>query len=84
MLQAASLLKTGDTWRAQARRKGHNSIAETFPTKAQAAAWARKIEAEIGARRVNDARELAAHLTLKEWRSIICLARTGQSPVGVN
>lgn len=61
----ASVLKIGDTWRAQVRRKGHKSISETFPTKAQAVAWARKIEAEMDARRFNDTRGLA-NLTLKE------------------
>jgi len=61
----ASVLKIGDTWRAQVRRKGHKSISETFPTKAQAVAWARKIEAEIDARKFNDTRGLA-NLTLKD------------------
>ena len=61
----ASLLKIGDAWRAQVRRKGHKSISETFPTKAQAVAWARKVEAEMDARRFNDTRGLA-NITLKE------------------
>lgn len=60
----ASILKIGDTWRAQIRRKGHKSISETFPTKALAAAWARGIEAEMDARRFKDVRGLA-NLTLK-------------------
>jgi integrase len=60
----ASILKIGDTWRAQIRRKGHKSMSETFPTKAQAAAWARGIEAEMDARRFKDVRGLA-NLTLK-------------------
>jgi len=61
----ASILKVGDAWRAQVRRKGHKSISETFLTKAQAVAWARKIEAEMDARRFNDTRGLA-NLTLKD------------------
>jgi len=61
----ASLLKVGNTWRAQVRRKGHKSITETFPTEAQVAAWARKVEAEMDARRFNDTRGLA-NITLKE------------------
>lgn len=61
----ASILKIGDAWRAQVRRKGHKSIAETFPTKAQAVAWARKVEAEMDARRFNDTRGLA-NFTLNE------------------
>jgi integrase len=46
------------------RRKGHKSVSETFPTKAQAVAWARKIEAEMDAKRFQDVRGLA-NLTLK-------------------
>jgi hypothetical protein len=61
----ASILKVGDAWRAQVRRKGHKSVSETFPTKAQAQAWARKVEAEMDARRFKDARGLA-NITLKE------------------
>lgn len=61
----ASLLKIGNTWRTQIRRKGHKSITETIPTKAQAVAWAWKIEAEMDARRFNDVRRLA-NITLKE------------------
>jgi integrase len=61
----ASILKVGDAWRAQVRRKGHKSVSETFPTKAQAQAWARKVEAEMDARRFNDVRGLA-NITLKE------------------
>jgi hypothetical protein len=61
----ASTLKVGDAWRAQVRRKGHKSISETFSTKAQAVAWARKIEAEMNARRFNDTRGLS-NLTLKD------------------
>lgn len=65
LLQMASILKVGDAWRAQVRRKGHKSISETFSTKAQPVAWARKIEAEMDARRFNDTRGLA-NLTLKD------------------
>lgn len=61
----ASILKVGNAWRAQVRRKGHKSIAETFTTKAQAVAWARKIEAEMDARRFNDTRGLA-NITLNQ------------------
>jgi integrase len=60
----ASILKIGDTWRAQIRRKGHKSMSETFPTKAQAVAWSRGVEAEMDARRFKDVRGLA-NLTLK-------------------
>jgi hypothetical protein len=64
LLLVASILKVGDAWRAQVRRKGHESVSETFPTKAQAVIWARKVEAEMDARRY-DVRGLA-NITLKE------------------
>lgn len=43
----ASIINIKGRWRAQVRRKGFPSYTETFATKAQAAAWARRIEAMI-------------------------------------
>lgn len=43
----ASIIQVGGKWRALIRRKGHPSYCQTFPTKAQAQAWARGIEADI-------------------------------------
>lgn len=54
----ASILKIGDKWRAQIRRKGHKPITETFPTKVLAQQWARKIESDIDAMRYQDGRGL--------------------------
>lgn len=45
----ASIIQIGDKWRAQVRRKGSKAYTKTFPTKALASAWARKVEAEIEA-----------------------------------
>jgi hypothetical protein len=56
LLQLASLLKIGDTWRGQVRRKGTIGFGR-FPTKAQAAVRARKIEAEMDANAFNGARD---------------------------
>lgn len=47
----ASILKIGESWRALVRRKGCPSYCKTFRTKAQAEAWARRIEADIDAGR---------------------------------
>src|SRR5574337_1284595 len=47
----ASILKIGDKWRAQIRRKGHKPITETHPTKAAAQAWARLVDGDIEAGR---------------------------------
>jgi len=65
MHQMTTIAQRGQTWRAQIRREGHKAVTATFPTKAQAQAWARKIEAEMDARGVMEARGLA-NITLKE------------------
>ena len=76
-------LERGDAWRAQIRRKGHKAVTATFPTKAQAQVWARKVEAEMDAQRFMDARGLA-NITLKElidWYSEeSCIAHVGARP----
>ena len=43
----ASILPLGSKWRALVRRKGHKSICKTFPSKAAAEQWARKIESQL-------------------------------------
>ena len=45
----ASITKIGNRWRALVRRKGFPSYCKTFGVKAQAEAWARRIEGEIDA-----------------------------------
>jgi len=49
----ASVIKVGDRWRAQVRRKGHAAQCKTFRTKAAAEVWAREIEARIDDRQVS-------------------------------
>ena len=43
----ASITNINGRWRALVRRKGFPPFCQTFPTKAQAAAWARGVEADI-------------------------------------
>lgn len=43
----ASITRSGKGWRALVRRRGRKSISKSFPTKAAAAEWARRVEAEI-------------------------------------
>jgi len=43
----ASITKIGAKWRALIRRAGHKAQCKTFANKAQAEAWARKIEGEF-------------------------------------
>lgn len=43
----ASIQRRGTVWRAVIRRKGHSTQIKTFPIKALAQAWARKVEREM-------------------------------------
>lgn len=47
----ASVIKVGEKWRAQVRRKGFPARTETFETKILAEKWARRLESEIDAGR---------------------------------
>lgn len=42
----ASIIKIGDKWRAQVRRKGHPAQTKTFSTKALAQHWAKTLEGD--------------------------------------
>jgi len=42
-----SIIQLNGKWRAQVRRKGHKTITKTHATKAEALAWARKIESQL-------------------------------------
>lgn len=61
----ASVIKVGGKWRAQVRRKGFPTETRSFNVKAQAAAWAAKIEANMMAMKHQDTR-IIANLTLGE------------------
>lgn len=47
----ASILKIQGSWRAQIRKRGHDTQSQTFPTKVLAQQWARRIEADMDAGR---------------------------------
>jgi integrase len=59
----ASVIKIGDKWRAQVRRKDHKPQTRTFRTKKEAEEWARGLESRIDANAVPKA---AALLNLGE------------------
>lgn len=42
----ATIRKRGSSWQAQVIRRGHRPAFKSFPTKAEAQAWARRIEAD--------------------------------------
>jgi integrase len=49
----ASILQVGNKWRAQVRRAGSKSIAQTFEKKADAERWARQVEHELHQQETN-------------------------------
>lgn len=66
----ATIIKERGKWRAQVRRVGAKSISKTFPTKAEAAAWARKIEAEIDAGDYQAANTISLATVIDEYRKL--------------
>ena len=55
----ASIIKIGDKWRAQIRRKGHPAATRTFDKKAQAERWAQEVESALRNGGFADERKLA-------------------------
>lgn len=55
----ASIIKIGDKWRAQIRRKGHPTITRTFDKKALAERWAQQVEIDVRDGGFADDRRLA-------------------------
>lgn len=55
----ASIIKIGDKWRAQVRRKGHPPMTRTFDRRKEAENWARSVEEEMRGGRFSDERQLA-------------------------
>lgn len=58
-IRMASVIKIGCKWRAQVRRKGFPTETKTFDVKAQANAWATKVEADMAASKHQDTRIIA-------------------------
>lgn len=65
----ASIIQVGEKWRALIRRKGFKAQCKTFAKKAQAEAWARRVEADMDAGLVSPEVQLA-DLTVAD-----CIAR---------
>lgn len=62
--QVASIIQTGpQAWRVQVRRKGHKPITRTFPTRREAEAFGRRVEADVDAGR---APAIAAGVTVRD------------------
>jgi integrase len=55
----ASIIRVGEKWRAQVRRKGHPTITRTFNKKAQAERWAHDAEMQVRGGAFQDERKLA-------------------------
>lgn len=66
----ASILKIGPRWRAQVRRKGHKSIAESFDTRREAEVWARAKEAELDATKGPQRADMTVQTLIQEYRRV--------------
>lgn len=78
----ASVLKIGDKWRAQVRRKGHGVYTRTFRTKTEASAWAAAIEREIDQGLMPSPRAVAgARFTVGDALAQYCGLRESARPV---
>lgn len=64
----ASILKVGGHWRAQVRRSGHKSVAQTFETRAEAVKWARKVEADIDGGKPSKAGDMTIAELVRRYR----------------
>lgn len=79
----ASVIKVGDKWRAQVRRKGFPTETRSFDVKAKAVAWAARIEADMMALKHTDSR-IIANLTLAELVDRYTLEVGALKPFGDN
>lgn len=66
----ATIIKERGKWRAMVRRVGAKSISKSFPTKAEAAAWARQIEAQIDAGEYRPANAATVSGVIAEYRKL--------------
>ncbi|QYY30283.1 site-specific integrase [Cupriavidus pinatubonensis] len=55
----ASVIKVGNKWRAQVRRKGHPPVTRTFEKKSHAERWAQDVESQLRGGGFADDRKLA-------------------------
>lgn len=77
----ATISKRSDTgyWRAQVRRRGFEPISRTFDTRAQAEAWARRVESEMDRRTFVDQSEAEGTLlgeALERYRREVVPGKT--------
>jgi integrase len=76
----ARFLKRNSGWYVQFRRKGHDQIARTFDTKAEAERWALSIESKMGTGAYVDDREvlnISLLDCLERYRSTVTIKKKG-------
>lgn len=76
----ASIIKVGDSWRAQVRRKGHPTKTATFTTRILAERWAREIERQLESARAG----IAASATVGQLVTRYEIEVGGSKPFGRN
>lgn len=66
----ASILQVGEKWRAQIRRTGHKSIAQSFDSKKEAERWARAEEARMDAEKGPLRDDMSLGELIEEYRRV--------------
>lgn len=73
----ASILQVGDKWRAQIRRTGNKSIAQSFASKKDAERWARAEEARMDAKKGPLRDDMTLGELIEEYRKVRAQLITG-------
>jgi len=80
----ATIRKRGSSWQAQVRREGYPPLSKTFPSKADAAAWARDQERAIDRAELPTSIKELKGITLAEllrrYRDMVTPAKRGAEP----
>lgn len=83
----ATIVRRGDKWRGQVRRKGYPTRSQSFPTRALARIWADRIELELATAIARGEPQGAAAVTIAElidwyWRDVGKLKRMSKTQAG--
>lgn len=77
----ATIRRRGSSWQVQVRREGSPPVSKSFPTKAEASAWARAVEARIDTAdlspSIRDLRSMTVAELLRRYQREITPAKRG-------
>lgn len=77
----ATIRRRGSSWQVQVRREGSPPVSKSFPTEAEASAWARALEAQIDTAdlspSIRDLRSMTVAELLRRYQEDITPAKRG-------